>query len=155
MKRGVSYKSHTFLKPPAYLWIFKIWQFPWASFHHPLTILFGRVFWYAFIWNIHCPVSNNGFSSVWFWLVTVLFYLLFCLWVFSWVIFIRNREFDGRIPSVFVKERIHDLVASIIFIDIDNLLGKICKIHLHSLSYIKQQRRKPMLSAFEIFNCSN
>ena len=49
----------------------------------------------------HCPVSNNGFGSFWFGMV------LF-------------GEFDGRSPSVFVKQIIHDLVASCIVIDIYN-----------------------------------
>ena len=33
-----------------------------------------------------------------------------------------ETEFDGRIPSGFVKQIIRDLVASCIVIDIDNLL---------------------------------
>ena len=39
----------------------------------------------------------------------------------------RNREFDGRKSSVFVKQIIRDLVASCIVKDIDNLRVKIWK----------------------------
>ena len=39
---------------------------------------------------------------------------------FCCVLFIRNREFDGRSPSVFVEQIIRDLVASCIVADIDN-----------------------------------
>ena len=46
------------------------------------------------------------FGSVWFWLVTVL--LLSALGIFCCVLFIRNWEFDGRSPSVFVKQIICD-----------------------------------------------
>ena len=40
------------------------------------------------------------------------------LGVFFLVLFIRNREFDGKSPLVFVKQIIRDLVASCIVIDI-------------------------------------
>ena len=55
------------------------------------------------------------------------FYQLTGLGVFCCVLFIRNWGFDGRSPSVFAKQIIHDLVASCIVIDIDKLLVKIWK----------------------------
>ena len=88
----------------------------------------------------HCPVSNNGLIQ--YGSGRSRFYQLSGLGVLCCVLFIRNGEIDGRSPSFFVKQIIHDLVASCIVIHVD----------MNSVSYVSPQRRSLWLSALEIFH---
>ena len=96
--------------------------------------------------TVQCPFLYNGFLPFRFGKVRYGHGFINCLasesLVFCCVVFIRNREFERRSPSVFVKQIIRKLVSSCIFIHIDNLLLKIWK-KVNSVPYVSQQRGSP------------